>query len=273
MTGTSPADFYSARYSARQQKLRDAIFSEVYDNYFGQSSWVSTADYDRFAAWLELTPRSIVLDIACGSGQPALRLAGGAGCRVVAIDQSKEAISLAVRHAAEKNLSHLAGFHCCDAARPLPFGDATFDAVVCIDALAHLSEHGGVFAEWSRVLRSSGGVVFTAQALTGAITNIEVAARFPFGYYTFGPEGHDERELTGAGFEVIRRENLTSSFVQIASAHCYARARHAEALRAAEGDEEFELQNRYRAVAEKLAREGRLSHFAYLARKCAPILL
>lgn len=274
MTSTgSPADFYGARYSAARQELRDALFSEVYENYFGQSSWVSTADYDRFADWLQLTPESSVLDVACGSGQPALRMAAAARCCVVGIDQNEEAIAFAGRLAAGRNFAHRVAFYCCDAAQPLPFDDATFDAVMCIDALAHLREHGRVFAEWCRVLSNGGRVVFTAQALTGAITNIEVAARFPFGYYSFGPEGYDERVLKDAGFELIRRENLTGSFVRIAAAHCQARARHAEALRATEGEEEFQLQNRYRAVAEALAREGRLSHFAYLARKRTPILL
>ena len=65
-TGAS-TDFYSTRYAPERQKLRDLVFGQVYDNYFGQSSWVATADYDRFPDWLELTSDSRVLDIACGA--------------------------------------------------------------------------------------------------------------------------------------------------------------------------------------------------------------
>jgi hypothetical protein len=44
---------------------------------------------------------------------------------------------------------------------------------------------------------------------------------------------------------------------------------HADALRVSEGERVFEEQNRYRAVAEQLAHERRLSHLAFLARKPA----
>jgi cyclopropane fatty-acyl-phospholipid synthase-like methyltransferase len=86
----APTDFYGTRYSADRQKLRDLIFGEVYDNYFGQSSWVSTADYDRFTDWLELTSGCRVIDIACGAGQPALRLAAAVGCSIVAEQLARE---------------------------------------------------------------------------------------------------------------------------------------------------------------------------------------
>jgi SAM-dependent methyltransferase len=267
-SGTSPStDFYTTRYSLVRQKLRDLLFGEVYDDYFGQSSWVSTADYDRFTSWLELTPRSKVLDVACGAGQPALRLAAAVRCTVIGIDSSEQGIATAGASARDKGVPSLAQFECRDAGQPLGFKDGSFDAVMCIDALAHLPDHTKVFAEWSRVLKNSGRLLFTAQALTGSISNVEVAARFPFGYYVFGSAGYDEQQLNRAGFEAISRVDLTTSFVRIAAAHCAARARHADALRAIEGEKEFELQNLYRATAEKLAREERLSHFVYLAQK------
>jgi SAM-dependent methyltransferase len=268
--GASPSpDFYTTRYSADRQKLRDLVFAEVYDDYFGQSSWVSTADYDKFTSWLELTPHSKVLDVACGAGQPALRLAAAARCSVVGIDSSEQAVAAATASARDMRLDDLAKFHCRDGSEPFPFADSSFDAVMCVDALAHLPNHRRVFAEWMRILKSAGRLLFTAQALTGAISNVEVAARFPFGYYVFGPVGHDEEQLDYAGFELIRRVDLTTAYVRIAVGHCTARARHADALRAIEGEQEFELHNLYRATAAKLAREGRLSHFAYLAQKPA----
>src|SRR5882672_335374 len=105
-----PDDFYANRYSAERQRLRDLLFAEVYDDYFGQSSWVSTADYDRFTLWLELTSASRVLDIACGSGQPLLRLLAATGCSGTGIDSSKPAIASATALARERGLSARAGF-------------------------------------------------------------------------------------------------------------------------------------------------------------------
>ena len=46
------SEFYRARYSGALRQLEDAVFSEVYDDYFGQSSWITTADYDRFFSML-----------------------------------------------------------------------------------------------------------------------------------------------------------------------------------------------------------------------------
>lgn len=260
-------DFYTRRYSSERQELRDMLFAEVYDDYFGQSSWVSTADYDRFTDWLELTSASRVLDIACGAGQPTLRLLAATGCSVVGVDSSQPAIANAVALAEEKGLSARSQFQCWDAGQALPFHDRSFDAVTCVDALAHLPNRPKVFADWARVLKQNGRLMFTDQVLTGPISNTEVAARAPHGYFLLVQDRYDEQQLDGAGFELLRRVDLTPSFIRIATRHCEVRARHAEELRAAEGDEEFEIQNRYRAVAEQLAREGRLSHFAYIARR------
>jgi len=262
-----PSDFYSARYSNERQKLRDVIFAEVYDNYFGQSSWVSTADYDRFAEWLELTADCRLLDIACGSGEPSLRIASGTGCMVTGIDSSEQAVATASKLAHESGLASRARFECTDAARPLRYPDGSFDALVCIDALAHFPDRRAIFTEWSRVLKPAGRLVFTSQVLTGPISNAEIAARTPFGYYAIGPDGYDERLLGDAGFRLLQRVDLTSTFAQIAERHCAARAAQEQALRSAEGEQEFELQSRYRAIGARLARERRLSHFAYLAHK------
>lgn len=266
-TADEPVDFYSARYSIERQKLRDVLFAEVYDNYFGQSSWVSTADYDRFAAWLELSSESRLLDVACGSGQPSLRIAGSTGCMVTGVDSSAQAIETAIGLAHKKALASRSRFECVDAARPLRFEDASFDALMCIDALAHFSDRRVAFSEWSRVLKPRGRLVFTSQVLTGQISNAELAARTPFGYYAIGPDGYDERLMDETGFRLVERVDLTPTFVQIAERHCAARAANEQALRSAEGEKEFESQNRYRAIGAQLARERRLSHFAYRAHK------
>jgi ubiquinone/menaquinone biosynthesis C-methylase UbiE len=266
-TRTADNGFYSARYSSDRQRLRDVIFAEVYDNYFGQSSWVSTADYDRFAGWLELSSESRLLDIACGSGQPSLRIAAGTGCRVTGVDSSEEAIATAISMAQDKGLASRSRFECADAARPLRYPDASFDALMCIDALAHFSDRRAAFREWSRVLKPGGRLVFTSQVLTGPISNAELAARTPFGYYAIGPDGYDERLIAEAGFRLLARVDLTPTFAQVAERHCAARAAHEQALRSLEAEEEFERQNRYRAIAAQLAHERRLSHFAYLAHK------
>jgi len=258
-------DFYAMRYSPERQNLRDAIFREVYDDYFGQSSWMSTADYDRSIEWLDVTPHDHVLDIACGGGGPALRLARLTGCSVVGIDSSAQALANAAALAQKQGLSDRVRFECHDASQSLPFPDSTFDAVVCFDALVHFPNRPRVFAEWARVLAPGGRLLFTDQVMTGPISNEEIAARTIVGYFLLAGPGYDERLLREAGFDLLRCEDMTVRLHQIAQRHCTAREAHADMLRAAEGDEEFEKQNRYRAVTELLAREHRLSHFVFLA--------
>jgi ubiquinone/menaquinone biosynthesis C-methylase UbiE len=265
-----PYDFYAARYAPERQKLRDAIFREVYDDYIGQSSWLSTADYDRCIGWLDVTPRARVLDIACGGGGPTLRLARLTGCSVVGIDSNAQALASAAALAQAEGISDHVRFECHDASQTLAFPDGAFDAVICFDALMNLPNRPRILAEWARVLVPGGRLVFTDQVMTGPISNEEIAARTIGFYFLLAGPGYDERLLQEAGFKLLRHEDMTDRMHQIAERHCASRKAHADALRAAEGEEEFGMQNRYRAVAGLLAREHRLSHFAFLATSAKP---
>lgn len=260
-------EFYNKRYAPELQQLQDVIFREVYDDYFGQSSWISTANYDRFIGWLDVTPDSRVLDVACGRGALSLRLARLAGCSVIGIDNNTHAVAMGASKAVEQSLSERVQFEQCDGSQRLPFSDGTFDALICVDAIALLPDRTWIFTEWARVLKPGGRLLFTNPVMTGALSNEEIAARFSQGHFLLAPPGYDERMVGEAGFELLRQEDITSQLAEIARRHCAARAAHAEELRAAEGKEEFETQNRYRAVAERLAGEHRLSHVAFLGRK------
>ena len=265
--GETSYDFYAMRYAPERQKLRDAIFREVYEDYIGQSSWTSTDDYDRSIGWLNVTPGGRVLDIACGGGGPTVRLARRTGCSVVGIDSNEQALASAAALAQAEGVNDRVRFERHDARELLPFADSAFDAVVCFDALVHFPNRSRIFAEWARVLVPGGRLLFTDHVMTGPMSNEEIAARtFAFYFVLVGP-GYDERLLGEAGFELLRCEDMTVRLHKIAERHCAARKAHANTLRAAEGDEEFDRQNQYRAVTELLARERRLSHFMFLASK------
>ena len=262
-----PDDFYETRYAPERQRLQDMIFGEVYEDYFGQSSWITTAKYDRLYRWLDVTPEARVLDVGCGDGAPALRLAQTFGCTVVGIDSNANAIAGASVGAHERGLSDRVRFEIHDASQPLPFPDRAFDALTCMDAVGHLPDRPSVFATWARVLKPGGRLLFTDQVLTGSVSKEEMARRAPRVYAQTFESGYNEQLLKQSGFEMVRCDDLTEDLADLARRHCGARAAHADALRASEGDTVFEEQNRYRAVAEQLARERRLSHLAFLARK------
>ena len=262
-----PDDFYKLRYSAALNELQIKVFSEVYNDYFGQSSLTSTADYDRAFGWLDVVPGQSVLDVGCGGGAPSLRLARLTGCSVVGVDASPQAIELATTRA--RDASGSARFLAHDASSALPFADATFDALICLDALPHLRNHAAVFRDWSRILKPDGRLVFTSIVITGPISSEEVAARTPSGFFEFAVPGSDEQCLREAGFQLGHSEDLTPTLAELSLRHCQARERHADGLKALEGQSMFEVQNLYRTVMELLVRERRLSHFAYAARKGA----
>ena len=77
-----------------------------------------------------LRPDAWVLDVAAGSGEPGLDVASQIpGGRVVLTDISPGMLRVAQEKASARGLRNV-GFEACDAAA-LPFGDNTFDAVVC----------------------------------------------------------------------------------------------------------------------------------------------
>jgi cyclopropane fatty-acyl-phospholipid synthase-like methyltransferase len=261
------SEFYRVRYAGELRQLQDAVFSEVYDDYFGQSSWITTADYDRFFSLLQVSSASVVLDVASGWGAPALRLARQTGCSVVGIEVNPAAVASATAHAKELGLDQRARFEVCDATKPLTFPENSFDAVVCFDALVHFLDRARLFSEWSRVLKPGGRLLFTEQIVTGPISKEEIAQRSPSHSFVISVPGLSERLLTDAGFKVARREDLTTTLAELAKRHCAARERHREALRALEGEDAYNALTQYRAIAESLAREGRLSHFLFLAER------
>ena len=76
-----------------------AIRGETFGQDIGQNSWLTVDEYDRFIAWLQLEPGQHVLEVASGSGGPALYLARHAGCRVTGIDCNESGIATATRAA------------------------------------------------------------------------------------------------------------------------------------------------------------------------------
>ena len=79
------------------------------------------------------------------------------GANVTGIDPAMEAIAAARSHARAGGLR--IGYE-IGVGEALPFGDATFDAVMCVDALEHVSDLGQVLAEVARVLRPGGLFLF-----------------------------------------------------------------------------------------------------------------
>jgi cyclopropane fatty-acyl-phospholipid synthase-like methyltransferase len=263
-----PAGHYNTNYGNFQTELYAQIRHEAFGQDIGQNSWLTSDEQDRFLAWLELSPGRTLLDVGCGAGGPALRIAAKTGCSVVGIDVHEQAVATASSLAAQRGLAERSEFRCANAAGPLPFSDASFDAITCIDAINHLSDRPRVIVEWARLLKVGGRLLFTdATTVTGALTNAELAVRSSAGFYLFVPHGYDERIIAQCGLQLLICEDVTASVAKIAEARRAARASRSAALREIEGDQAYDGQQEFLAVAARVAREGRLSRFVYVSKK------
>jgi ubiquinone/menaquinone biosynthesis C-methylase UbiE len=234
----------------------------------GQQGWQSADEQDHWLAWIGLHRDSQLLDIACGSGGPTLRIAERTGCRVHGVDFEAKAVAAAEQLVQARNLDDRAIFSVADASRPLNFAAGSFDAVVCIDAIGYLPDRSAVLAEWSRLLKPGGNVIFTDPlVVTGPLSSREVAIRSLNGFHIFVPRGYDEGAIASAGLTLVTSEDRTESVAKFAAQRLTARAARRETLVKIEGEESVDRWNEVLRVAAELASEKRLSRFLFHARK------
>jgi SAM-dependent methyltransferase len=257
---------YDANYGQFSTELYAAIRREAFGEDIGQHSWLTADEHDLFISWMGLNEQSRVLDIACGSGRTTLRIAQRTGCSVYGVDMHEAAITEARSAAEQEGLTSRATFEQADASKHLPFDDASFDALICIDAINHLPNRPAVLKEWARVLRPGAVLVFTDPiVVTGPLTNEEMTIRSSIGFFLFVPPGVDERYLADAGFDVTDVVDRTENMAVTAWKRMKARQRFAKDLRTIEGNETFDGQQLFLETASNLAAERRLSRLAFRA--------
>jgi ubiquinone/menaquinone biosynthesis C-methylase UbiE len=106
---------------------------------------------------LDITPGERVLDVGCGSGAVTREIARRVGGRGVAVglDPSPALLAVARELAKKAGFGDSVEFREGNALR-LPFGDASFDAVVCVTVLSHVPRGEAAVPEFVRVLKSGG---------------------------------------------------------------------------------------------------------------------
>ena len=141
-----------------------------------------------------LQPRGMVLEVGCGDGRNSMPITDK-GLKLVGID-------ILVRH--RENLSSLFEMVQADA-YCLPFGDGSFDYVLCSELLEHLEEPESGIIEIHRVMKNGGTAVFTCPIL-----NIPVKPLIPIYRRLAGIPQHSYREH----IQVFSAKEITKTLSQ-----------------------------------------------------------
>jgi ubiquinone/menaquinone biosynthesis C-methylase UbiE len=166
-------------------------------------------------------PGMRVLDVACGTGEPGISLAGLVGDRghVVGIDISAEPLKLAVERAQQRGLSNIE-FRQGDA-HDLPFADHSFDRISSRLGVMFFSDLDRAFREMHRVLRPGGRVALLVWGPmqqpyieTTALTVVKMVAgaKIPdtaTAMFRFGDPGVLKSGLDRAGFRDVEEKLRT----------------------------------------------------------------
>jgi SAM-dependent methyltransferase len=262
-----PVALFDASYGNFETDVQAAVRRGAFGEDIGQNSWLTADEWRRYLGWLELSATSDLLEIASGGGGPAICAAVETSCRVTGVDQHAKGVATGNKLAADRGLSERVRFVEHDASQRLPFTDGSFDAVTCIDSIHHFPDRRAVLAEWRRVLRPGGRILYTDPILvTGILSNEEIFARSSIGFFLFTPVGINEQLLEQAGFDLVRKEDATDNMATVARRWRETRAENREGLLRLEGAETFEGQQRFFQVTSTVAAERRLSRFTFLAR-------
>jgi len=164
---------------------------------------------------LDLPPDSRVLDVGCGEGAHAFRLATHFGFRVLGLDPVQRHLDVAraarrlQHHEIESRVSFERG-----TATAVPALDASVELVWCRDVMVHVPDPVAAYAEFARVLRPGGYVVAHQTVATPLLEPAE--AEWLFEVMGVVPSSADPRVIDAAvarsGLRVVDSIDLSSEW-------------------------------------------------------------
>jgi SAM-dependent methyltransferase len=163
------------------------------------------------AAVREAAPHR-VLDVGCGRGEKAERIASETGAEVIAIDQSERMVELTRTRGIDARVGDV---------QALPFEDGAFDCVLAAWMLYHVPDLEKGLTEIARVLRSGGRLV----AVTNSRRHTQELRELVGGEFSLAFNAENAEELLLRHFGAVeRREAFGSVLFQPDEANAYLAA-------------------------------------------------
>jgi ubiquinone/menaquinone biosynthesis C-methylase UbiE len=166
-------------------------------------------------------PGMRVLDIACGTGEPAISLAAAlaGGGDVVGIDISPAPLKIAAERATQRGLTNVTFRHAD--AHHLPFPDNSFDCITSRLGVMFFSDLPRALGEMRRVLKPTGRAILLVwgpmnqpyfQTTIGTVLRLLPDAVLPGSgrkMFALGGESVISQALLQAGFSQVQEECVT----------------------------------------------------------------
>jgi len=152
---------YAGRPSAVAERVWRGVFGDEYPAGLDPFSGVSVSELERIAAEVRVGESETIADLGCGRGGPGLWVAMATGADLVGIDISSTALEAASERAARLGLDGRARFHEASF-EDTGLIDRSADALMSIDALLFSTDKAAALAEFRRILRPAGRLVFTS---------------------------------------------------------------------------------------------------------------
>jgi len=262
--------FYDVHYRNDHNLLYKNIRHDTWDPQdIGITSFFSTQQVDKFIAWFDLKPGMFFIDACCGNGGVTSYVTQKSNSKSYGVDINDHSIKAAKKRAQQNKLS--AQFIKTDLKEKLPFSDASFDALICLESIIHFSveDRLNIFKEWHRILRPAAKLILTDPCIiSGGISDIELAHRSLFGGYFFLPLGLQENLLENSGFSVIKTENLTKDNAAVITHNWWtSREKRKKELESTETNEEFDQIQLFLKSSAQLYQDEKLAQYGYYASR------
>src|SRR5688500_11816053 len=127
---TERVDLFDSTYQNFTDQVLRSIRNETFGKDIGQNSWTTVEEYDRFISLLHLREGCHLLEIASGSGGPAIYTAQSIGCRVTGIDANESGVETATKTASGSGVAETVQFNVADANGKIPFDENAFGALI-----------------------------------------------------------------------------------------------------------------------------------------------